>query len=146
MGSLWASGQHFWVASILFFCKFKCRSSRKKLKILPPDLLADLRKSLQFLKLQFLHWTFKVLIYHFPCFEVNVLGTTERVACYAHTWHLTAAALRLSLLITEPALTLSAHWRKLYTFRDSGQHTCIVPRLFLFLCGYIHHIWEVFIF
>lgn len=35
--------------------EFKCKSSRKKFQILPPDLLADLRKSLQFFKLQFVH-------------------------------------------------------------------------------------------
>lgn len=35
-----------------------------------------------------------------------VLVLQERVACYAHTWHLTATALHLSLLIAEPSLTL----------------------------------------
>lgn len=35
-----------------------------------------------------------------------VLVLQERVACYAHTWHLTATALHLSLLIVEPSLTL----------------------------------------
>lgn len=88
------------------FEEFKCKSRRKELHILPPDLLTDLRKSLQFFKLWFLHRTFKVLIYHCFCFKANAFVLQERVACYAHFWHLTTAALHLSLLIAEPSLTL----------------------------------------
>lgn len=47
-----------------------------------------------------------MLIYHCSCFEVNGFSVGGKGGLYAHTWHLAATALRLSLLPAEPSLTL----------------------------------------
>lgn len=41
-----------------------------------------------------------------PVLRQMVLVLQERVACYAHSWHLTATALHPSLFIAEPLITL----------------------------------------
>lgn len=60
-----------------------------------------------------------------PAVRQMFLVMQERVACYAHTWHLTAAALHLPLLIAVPSRTLpfpasSSRWQQaLHTSRQS---------------------------
>lgn len=95
---------------------------------------------------------------HLKCLSITVpvsrwmvLVLEERVACYAHTWHLAATALCLSLLPAEPSLTLpcpasSAGWSKRWAFHNKGQHISIIPWLFLAHCSYVHHLWNMFIF
>lgn len=61
----------------------------------------------QFFKLLFcLIESLKYLSIMAPSLRWMFLIMQERVACYAHTWHLPAAALHLPLLTAEPSQTL----------------------------------------
>lgn len=104
---------------------------------------------------------FKLLIYIFfieglkhlsimaPALRWMFLVMQERLACYAHTWHLPVTALHLPLFTAEPSQTLlfpaSSRWGKqaLHTSWESSRR-CIIPWLFLILCDCIHHLWDIY--